>query len=349
MPLFLDDAVPALLGSNLLRFSPTYNARVAVDPPIKHDFSATRGKQVQLDRFKRWGERGMTKAARARNKNQLIGTARSEGLSKTTKFLTLTEFTGPSDIDGNPSTLHVTAEDMLYSRQMLWQYGLGAFHRSIGSANLSDDFQMWFDRSLILELMNCTIKYNPGAKADGATLNTDKFTTDDLYRIREILSTRNTPRFSDGTYHVLAAERMMTHLAQDNRFQQFALAAIQGGGPVPQSLLTTGEGMNTRPQIVGAAQTFAQTPIRYEGFTFFPSNNIPTRTVNALTGHLGLFFGPESVGVGSGSRGPVVKLHSDTDFDRHFHFIWQWYGELMYLLDDDDSSGACIEARTYAA
>lgn len=352
MALFLDDAVPGVLGRNLMRFAPAYPAMKVFQPPTVHDYNAVRTKTVQLDRFKPWGEKGLTKAARRRDKTQIIGTANAEGLSKTTKTISIYEHTGPSDALGNASTLHLTKEDMLYARQMLWQYGLQKFHESVGSANLADDFQKWFDRIFYLEAMNTTQKRNPSAKTDANTLITDKFTSNDLMAVRFLLAKKNTPRFADGTYHGAISEEMLYHLLQDTDFKNYAIAMIQGGtmpaqqtyqGFGPQSLGTAITGM---PMPAGNQEL---PPIQYQGFTLFPSNNLPTRTVNSLTAYLGIFTGPGAVGIGSGGRGPVVEVDSATDFNRHFHFIWSWWGDIVYLLDDDDSSGTTVEARTYAA
>jgi hypothetical protein len=350
MALFLDDAVPAVLGQNLMRFAPTYRAMEAIQPPMVHDFMAVRTKNVQLDRFKRWGNRGMTKLARRRDKSAVIGTDSGEVLSKSTKNITIFENTGPSTIAGLPSTLHITAEDMLYARQMLFQFGLQKFHESIGSANLADDFQCWWDSCLIEQLMLTTTKYNPTGKADNTVLVTDKITSNDLTDIRLRLARLNTPRFPDGTYHVLASEEFMAQLDKDPGFTQFAIAIIQGG-QVPMAASPTIFGAQGSPsQIMGTPQQRPinpQNPVVYKGFTFFPTNNLPTRIVNALPASLALAFGPGAVGIGSGGMGPRVKTASDTDFERHFHFIWSWWGDIVYLLDDDDSSGTCVEIRTY--
>lgn len=350
MTIFLDDAVPAVLGRNLTRFAPHYCAMKVFQPAIVHDFNAIRTKKVQLDRFKNWGERGLTKSARQRDKTTLIGTGRAEGLTKSTKEIVIYEYTGPSDVNGNASTLHLTKEDMLYARQMLWQYGLAKFHEAIGSANLADDFQRWFDRVHYWEAMGTTLKYNAGNKADGSVSTSDKLTTADLMAIRYLLSKRNTRRFADGTYHGAISEEMLYHLLQDADFKNYALALLQGGAvPIGQTPLING------PQGSGAVvtgmpmqqPTMMLPPIVYQGFTLFPTNNLPTRTVNSITAYIGLFCGPGAIGIGSGGRGPVVEVDSQTDFNRHFHFIWSWWGDIKYLLDDDDSSGAVVEARSY--
>jgi hypothetical protein len=349
MALFLDDAVPAVLGRNLARFAPQYCAVKAFQPPTVHDFSAVRTKSVQLDRFKVWGEKGLTKTARRRDKTQLIGTANGESLTKDTKTIAIYEHTGPSDAAGAASTLHLTKEDMLFARQMLWQYGLARFHEAIGSAQLADDFQRWFDRVMILEAMSTTQKYNPDGLADGSTLVTSRIDSDDLAMIKYRLSRRNTPVFqSTGLHHGLISLEMMTHLYQDTDFKQTARAVLQGGLiPIEQSPLYRGMQASGSAVTGMPMQQDMLAPVVYGGFLLFPSNNFVTRTVNSLTAYLGLFFGPSAIGIGSGGRGPVIEVDSQTDFNRHFHFIWSWWGDVVYLLDDDDSSGVVIEARTF--
>lgn len=351
MPAFVNDAVPQLLGVPLVRFSPQYNAMTAIRPQIKHDFSASRGKSVSLDKYKRWGDRGWTKNARRRDKLSLIGTANSEGLSKTQVEIRIDEYTGPSTPDGQASTLWLTKEDMLYARTQLWEYGKQAFHESIGSANLADDYQGFIDRIHLLELMNTTVKLNPSNKADNQALVTDRITTADLDRIRWNLSTRNTPRFRDtGCYHALIDETFMVHLMQDPTFLQYAIAQIQGG-QIPLNQTPFAQAPQAGNAVVQGQVnqmiTTPSVPIIYRGFCLWTSNNIPKRTVNSLEASLGLFFGPDSVGLGGGGRGVEIALHNDTDFNRHFRFIWTAFMDVKYLLDDDSSTGCAVEARTF--
>jgi hypothetical protein len=356
MPLAVEGAVPQLMSVPLTSRTGNYQARSAIMPLLKHDFAASRGKTVQMDRFKTWPRGNITKLGYARDKTQIIGTRNSEGLEKSSRILTLQEFTGPSTAEGAPSTLHITYEDMLYSRHQLWQYGLVAFHNAIGSMNLADNFAAFDDRAHVEELMRCRLKYNPGQKADSAVVGTDKLTRGDFLRLREILSRMNTPRFPSGKYHVLIDERGFRHLCEDPDFYSFALAAIQGSMP-GMSPSVVGQQGSMAGQIAGGAGPVPVgpmlPPVDYEGFRFYVSNTLPRRVVPTANGpqvaHLGFAFGPDTVGIATGGRGPQVKIHSDTDFDRHFHFIWQMFGQYEYLLDDDENSGACIEFRTYAA
>jgi hypothetical protein len=352
MPLFMNPAVPDLLGSNLMRFAPMYVAMAAIQPQVKHKFDAVRTKTVQLERFKRFPQNAMSKLGRRRTKTQILGTANSEGLTKSLITMDIFQYTGPATSTGDPSTLWMTLEDILYARSLLWEEGLSQFHKSIGSENLADDFQCWFDSVLIGELANTTQRINPSGKLDAATVITDRITTNDLFRVRFALSNMNTPRYPDGTYHGIIDEVMLYHLLQDSDFKQYAVALIQGGAvpvnqtPIIQGPQASGSMMMGMP---GQRPNVPLPPIVYQGFTLYSSNNVPKRTVNALQASLGYFFGPDSVGIGSGGRGPEVLLHSDTDFSRHYRFIHSWWGDAKYLLDDDASSGAAVELRTFGA
>lgn len=364
MPALDEGFVPQLLGSRLATRTGNFQARKSVQPITVHNFDATRGKTVDLNRFQTFGERGLSKSQRSRNKSQIIGTNNTESLGKTLHQLVLTEFTGPSTTGGEPACLHLTDEDMRYSRHILWlaytnqmghEQGLERFHESIGSMALADDFARFDDRAITEELSRCIFKMNPGATTDALATAASKFDTGDLRLIREQLATYNTPRFNSGLYHGLVSERLMRHLYEDPEFRSYAIALIQGGAvpvgqtPVVQAPASQGQfasGLGPRPDTPMLA------PVLYEGFLLFPTNTLFTRIINTNAGpllaHLGFFFGPGSVGVAGGRYGPRVYAHDDTDYKRHWFYIWRMFGQYEYLLDDNEFSGACIEARTYA-
>ena len=351
MAFFENTAVQQIMGVPLVRFSPQYVFADAIQLKVKHDFNAQPGQFVELDQFKRWGNRGFTKAARRRAKNTLIGTANSEGLSKSIVRLTVEEYTGPQTPDGTQaSALWLTKSDLRYARTKLWQEGMLGFHDAVGSANLADDYQGWFDAILAQELMRTTVKFNPAGVVDGSVTTNSKITSADLDRIRYQLSSRNTPRFQDGFYHAVVDETMMVHLMQDSDFKTFAIAMLQGGAvPINQTPMVAAQqaGNAAVRGVLGQFITTPAVPIQYKGFLIWSSNNVPTRTVNSITASLGLFFGPDSVGLGSGGRGIEIALHNDTDYNRHFRFIWSTFMDVQYLLDDDNNTGCAVEARTY--
>jgi hypothetical protein len=358
MPIFVEGAVPQLMSVPLTTLTGNYQARKAIMAPIKHDFGATRGKYVQVDLFKRWNSNGITKLGYSREKTQIIGTRNSEALDKSSRVLKLQEFTGPSTPEGEPSTLHLTYEDIVYARNQLWQYGLNEFHNSIGSMNLADNFAAFDDRAHVEELMKCRWKYNPGAKLDANVAGTDKISRSDILRVRELLATLNTPRFPQtGRYHWLISERQFRHLCEDEKFHSFALAAIQSG--IPQMAMSSPVlvGQASQPNLAtgqGPVAMARQLPaVDYEGFLFICTNTLPKRIIQTANGpqiaDLGFAFGPDTVGIASGGKGPQVVIHNDTDFDRHFHFIWRWFGQYEYMLDDDEYSGIAVEIRTYGS
>lgn len=364
MPALQEGYVPQLLGSRLATRTGNYQARRAVQPPSVHDFDATRGRQVQLDRFRTFGERGLSKLARTRNKTQIIGTGNTENLGKSVHLLTLAEFTGPSTIEGDAACLHLTDEDMRYARHILWQFysvgdyevGLSRFHESIGSMALADDFARCDDRFITEELTRSRFKFNPGAKLDADVLADDKITTADLRVLIEQLAMLNTPRFPDGFYHYLISERQMRHLRDDEDFQKFAIALVQGGNPQSNSpVVFAPGGQGNLATGMGPMQDApaAGVPVYYEGFLFFVTNTLPTRLVTTDDGprlaHLGYVMGPGAVGVAGGRQGPRVYTYDNTDFRRHWFYLWRLYAQYEYLLDDDEWSGTSIEVRTYAA
>jgi len=86
----------------------------------------------------------------------------------------------------------------------------------------------------------------------------------------------------------------------------------------------------------------------FNGVRWFVSNNLPKAkvTLNYLNannpllngnqvrdGELGIFFGPEAVGLGLGGPGPQILLNNNDDFGRFIVAIWQLYG-CWELLDE---------------
>lgn len=364
MPTQTADFTPDILGTQLATRTGNYQARRAVEPIMVHDFNASLGDTVQIDRYPTYGERGMSKLQRQRNPEQIIGTGASENVSKTSRQVTLQEFTGPSTPGGQPACLHLTKKDMRYARQKLWQIvngitgeeGIRQFHESIGSMILADDYARFDDRAIVEELSRCAFKYNPQAKPDAQVLNTDKCSTADLRIIEETLNTLNTPPYPDGFYRCLCSLRYLRHMREDPLFQQYAIAQIQSGIPQMAAMSTIlngqggGGGLATG---MGPMMDFSiMAPIQYEHFVFYPTNTLPTRVINSNNGpqtaFLAYFFGPGSVGQADGDQAPMVQEYGLTDYNRHWFYIWCMYRQYEYLLDDNEFSGAAIEARTFA-
>jgi hypothetical protein len=93
------------------------------------------------------------------------------------------------------------------------------------------------------------------------------------------------------------------------------------------------------------------TGIVFEGVRFFTTNNLPKQRVNltytALAAganaarypigpaireaDLGIFFGPQAIGVGVCGMGPEVLLNNNDDFSRFIIAIWRMYGAFGLL------------------
>jgi hypothetical protein len=236
--------------------------------------------------------------------------------------------------------------------------GLERFHESIGSMALADDFARFDDRAIVEELQKCLFRMNPGTKTDASALAADKFSTNDLRLIGEQLSILNTPKFpGSNKWHGLVSVRMMRHLREDPLFQQFAIALIQSGQQQAMTASTlmiggTGSGGQVATGMGPMRNAAEEVPYVYEDFVLFPSNTLPTRLVATNSGnllaHLGYFLGPQSVGLAGGGAGPRVYANDNTDYKRHWFYIWRMFGQYEYLLEDNEFSGCCVEARTYA-
>lgn len=87
-----------------------------------------------MDRYKFWGNSGLTKESRERSDTQVIGIVNSKRIEKDKVILRLAEYTGPSDDNdaNNPSTFQIPLRAILTAQRALWQYGQKAFHDSIG-------------------------------------------------------------------------------------------------------------------------------------------------------------------------------------------------------------------------
>ncbi|WP_017302604.1 hypothetical protein [Nodosilinea nodulosa] len=339
--MFIDAAFPQLLGAELYRPHPSYIAEMCFSPLVVWDFSKAPGETIQLDRYAFWGEPG-TKEQREREAAETIGTANARAITKKIVQVTLKEYSGPADPNdpSAPSTFKIPKLTILRAQRMLWDMGVAGFHQSIGSLNLLDDYRRWRDRVWINEALKSTNTYNPGGQADstGYGSNTTaevqgKFDIKrDLLTLVERLRTRNVPTFEDGNYRCLADPRFMKHLRQDPDFREVARypgfpgmqpnLAIYGGGQYQQ--YNTPQGQPVMPS-----------GFVFEGVRFFESTNMPTAIVPINFGsgyaaqtneaHLGIFFGPQALGMGVGGPNAQVLLNNNDDFSRFVIAIWQLY------------------------
>lgn len=293
-------------------------------------------------------------------------------------ILTLKEYTGPADeLDPNqPSTFQIPLRNIITAQRNLWAYGQRAFHDSIGSINLLRDFRKWEDRLYVNELLKSPFTYNPSGIPDGGTYANGPQKFDvirDLETVVEDLTTRNVPRFEDGNYACLCSPRFLKHLRQDPKFME--VSRYPGAVPVGDMIRPNapmnpaqipfvntpfGSGLMGGQAAKAGMQTMMPTGFVFDGVRFFVSTNLPKAQVqlnytassdpneptnSALrTGHLGIFFGPEAVGLGIGGPGPEVLLNNNDDFGRFVIAIWRLYGSWELL-----NSSFITVARSYGS
>lgn len=369
---FVEGFTPAQMGAVLRATMPNYVARKAIEPLFAWDFMANKGKEVIVKRPNYWSRKGKALANYTRQPTQMIGTANNKPLSTTDIRLNLRELTGPNEDGTNvPSSLQITKQDMLFARLSLYNsQNLQVFHDSIGSKNLSDDYQSFEEVVLLQELMKTTVKRNPNGAVDNvvyANSSDAQFQcVRDLLTIGQLLSASNTSRFPDGFYHGLVSPTMYKHILADGDFRETQRSIIVASGFQQQSamaspLLNT---LQALPTPSGVVLSPTAEPIVYGNFkiwecqtlgdlTFDTTSTITGTPNNNTAGNgrraeLGLFFGAGSVAEAMGGPGPNVLYNGTTDYGRIFNFIWQKYWDIKYCLDDSVNSGICVEMRTYA-
>jgi hypothetical protein len=360
MSIFTDQVIPNLLSMvDLPRLRPAYIAQAAIQPVTQHDFQKGHGKEVEVNRDKFWGDRAMTKGARRAAKGKPIGTPGSSTLEKSITKIRIEEYIGPVDDttgENIVAPLVVTEEDILYARRNLWIGNLPGFQQSIGGNSLADDYQRFVDRALLInELALTTSSYNPGGIADGSVAGTEKASVADLLEIEQRLASFNTQRFQDGFYHVLCDHRYLKHLRQDADFKEDQRAMLQGqvyAGMGDQSLTVTGAQAPLQTPS-GMMMMAPAAPVKYGGFMFFVSNNIPARTVNSRSAGLAYFFGPGSIAMATGGPGGMVRVavNKNDDYGRIYPYIWKTFTNSQNLIPPagEDNAGVVVEARTFAS
>jgi hypothetical protein len=91
-----------------------------------------------------------------------------------------------------------------------------------------------------------------------------------------------------------------------------------------------------------AGEPIMPTGFVFEGVRFFESTNMPTQTQNATIAStakdynaaIGMFFGPQAVGVGIGGNNAQVLLNNNDDFSRFIMMIWSLYAGFELLNAD---------------
>lgn len=288
-----------LSTSLLMEPKPTYVFDQFVSKDI--DFSKTKGDTIDINRYPYFGDVGMTQIQRQLSEQNTIGILDPVNITTQKVTVTLQEYSGPYNPNANRiAPLGVTEKVARRAQQKLIDSGdPTSFINSIGGNLLKDDLDRWHDRVLCQLYLTSPNSTNPSSKANNTVTATDKFGTDDLLTIREKLMTRNAPTWGDGTYLAIISPRMEKHLMQDSAYRE----AVRYGA---YERLYRGELGN------------------YEGFKFITTTNLPTETVNGLTGHLGIFTGPEAVGYGEGMA-PEVRRNKNDDYERFIYLIWLMY------------------------
>lgn len=374
--MFIDNDFPGLLGAELYRPDAQFIAKMVCRPIVIHDFNKQAGETVQLDRYNYWNEEeSFTMEARERGETQTIGTLDSREIPKDKVIATLREFTGPNasgaGAASQASTFKIPVSRIMKAQRALWQYGVPAFHESIGSNTLFRDFRKWEDRCYIQRMLESPNKYNPRGVVDGGTYaqGPEQFSVvEDLLTVVEGLRMRHAPQFEDGNFACLASPRFMKHLRQDPDFREsarqvgFSQVQIAPGMPsqpvqIPfvmnPNVLTFGGGQINQTGVVGGMPVMP-TGIVFEGVRFFETTNMPTERVqlnytaikptqnpaNHQTGsflrtaHLGIFFGMQAIGVAIGGAGPEILLNNNDDFGRFIIAIWRTFGDWKLLNEN---------------
>ncbi|MGL4620873.1 MAG: N4-gp56 family major capsid protein [Chroococcidiopsis sp.] len=265
------------------------------------DFAKTLGDTMVLNRYPYLGEAGLSQIARQLSETVVIGTADPVSITAEAVTLILQEFGGPYSIAGaKVSPLGITEKVARFAQNKLVDMmDVTGWFKSIAGALLKDDHDRLHDRILFQLCMTSPNTTNPGSKADGATLVTDKFGVDDLLTIKEKLDTRNAPEFDDGLYVAVLSPRMEKHLKSDVKFRD----AVRYGSP---ERLYRGE--------IGT----------FEGFRCITSKNMVTETVNALTAHDGIFMGQQAYGYVEAMAAEIRKNKND-DYERFLYLVWLAY------------------------
>lgn len=371
--MWIDNDFPKILGAELYRPHPAYVIEMAVDPVVVHDFMAQPGQTVALDRYRFWGNPG-NKDSRERTADQTIGTSSSRNIVKDKVNVTLKEYTGPADPlnPSQPSTFKVARETLITAQRLLLDTeSLPVFHQSIGSMTLLDDYRRWRDRVFADELFKAEGNGKADSTQGGYYFPKDKAKTsgtavqayaagqsakfgvkDDLLEVSTNMRKRNVPTFGDGYYRAIVDPTAMKHLRQDNDFREVARYPGQGiVDPMqphlaPNASFFTGMGPAYGQAGFVAGQPVMPTGFLFEGFRWFESTNLPAKsyTVDIPVASAGgaasyeaapiLFFGMQSVGIGTGGENAQILLNNNDDFSRFIIMIWSLMAGFEILNKD---------------
>ena len=136
------------------------------------------------------------------------------------------------------------------------------------------------------------------------------------------------------------------HLRQNSDFRE--VARYPGNGQInplmssmqPNAAIYMGQGFGQATFVAG--EPIMPTGFVFEGVRFFESTNMPSQSQTATIGGtaasyesaIGMFFGPQSVGVGIGGNNAQVLLNNNDDFSRFIMMIWSLYAGFELLNAD---------------
>jgi hypothetical protein len=236
---------------------------------------------------------------------------------------------------------------------------------------LLDDYRRWRDRVFADELFKAEANGKSDSVQGGYYFPKDKAKTsgtavqayasgqsakfgvkDDLLEVVTHLRKRNVPTFADGYYRAIVDPTAMKHLRQDNDFREMARYPGQGiVDPMQPHLAPNANfylGMGPAYGQAGfvAGQPVMPTGFLFEGVRWFESTNLPEKTFNvdipvANSGGARdyqaapiLFFGMQSVGIGTGGENAQILLNNNDDFSRFIIMIWSLLAGFEVLNKD---------------
>jgi len=372
--MWIDNDFPKVLGAELYRPHPAYVVEMAVDPVVVHDFAAQPGQTVALDRYRYWGNPGNKDSReRTADQTIGTASSRNIVKDKVHVTLKEYTGPADPQNPSQPSTFKVARETLVTAQRLLLDTGsLPVFHQSIGSMTLLDDYRRWRDRVFADELFKAEANgqadsvqggyYFPKGKAKTNATTVATYSSgqsakfgvkDDLLEVVTQMRKRNIPTFADGYYRAVVDPTAMKHLRQDNDFREVARYAGQGiVDPMQPHLAPNANfflGMGPAYGQAGfvAGQPTMPTGFLFEGVRWFESTNLPEKafstTINTDVGGSGansyqaaplLFFGMQSIGIGTGGENAQILLNNNDDFSRFIIMIWSLLAGFEILNKD---------------
>ena len=171
------------------------------------------------------------------------------------------------------------------------------------------------------------------------------------------LRKRNTPTFQDGFYRCVCDPTFLMHLRQNSDFREVARYPGNGqinplmSGYAAQRCSCTWVKASAKP-LSWLASRLCQ---RASSLKACDSSNPPTcllrlrmqpshGTTADYNAAVGIFFGPQAVGVGIGGNNAQVLLNNNDDFSRFIMMIWSLYAGFELLNADFVTVGYSFDA-----